>query len=236
MILGAPCGFYVPSLIPEKHRVAGDPRIVQVRTRRALDLERLRDLYLPDLTETVELTKPSDFQYRAYCTPEQWGEALMRMALDMDYTNEKNVVLDRFKDSALYRLYEKIWHAGLDVFPTGMYGRRRAGHQTKQDSYLHGYNWKPTVAPSTEIGTRVRFADLTDAQRADVLNHPRGTDRLAYEREPDVHELLEVEDEHKAYLWVSSQNDRMLDDHALCAHNDSRSARKRCNKSRRRGK
>jgi|SRR5688572_14208527 len=237
MIVGAPCGYYVPSLIPERHRVEGDPRIVQVRTRRALDLDRLRDLYLPDLGPTIELPKASDFQYRAYCTPEQWGMALMRMALDMDYTNEKNVVLDRFKDHKLYRLYERFWNASLDVFPTGMYGRSRSGHQVRQNQFWHSHTTQTTTAGD---GDRVRIADLTPHQRT-LLNLQAPVtsgDRFWDEREPDVHELAAIEDEHKWALWETSEVERrsagkMIGaDHADCDHRDTRSARKRCNKRR----
>jgi len=134
MIVGTTFGMYVPALVPEEWRVPGDPRIVQVRTRRAVDLDRLRERYMPDtLGPTVVLDKPSDFQYRAYCTPEAWGAALAAIALDMDYINEKTPVLDREHDDRLYHLYERIWWATLDAFPHGsMYDRPRGREAHRQ--------------------------------------------------------------------------------------------------------
>jgi 2'-5' RNA ligase len=54
-----------------------DPRVLQVRARRRGDLERLREHYLPELGKTIRL-KNTDYQYRAYCTPTQWGQAQSR--------------------------------------------------------------------------------------------------------------------------------------------------------------
>lgn len=119
MIVGLEFGFYVPALIPVEHRTPGDDRILQVRTRRAVDLDRLRESYLPDLGETVVLKGGSDFQFRAYCTLEQWGLALYWASLDIDYINEKNGAKTKYHDGPLYNLFEKIWTAALTSFPRG---------------------------------------------------------------------------------------------------------------------
>lgn len=119
MIVGLEFGFYVPALIPVEHRTPGDDRILQVRTRRAVDLDRLRESYLPELGETVVLEGGSDFQFRAYCTLEQWGQALHWAALDIDYINEKNGAKTKYHDTPLYNLFEKIWTAALTSFPRG---------------------------------------------------------------------------------------------------------------------
>lgn len=231
MIVATYFGLFMPALRPPK-TLGDDPRELQVRSRRKVDLERLRELYLPELGEVIEL-RGTDYQFRAYCTREQWGQALALIAIDIDYVKFKDTPKQKLKDAKLSDAYLRIWNATFSAFPKGSV-----------------YDWKSTthtgsttLRDQTNIGQRVRFADLTDSQLAAVLNdsHALTGDRIWDEREPDVDELAAIEDEHKAYLWETSQEQRRLNkelndltDHARCTHSDSRSARKRCNKQRRR--
>jgi hypothetical protein len=236
MFVGTYFGLFMPGLRPNKP--TDDPRDLQVRSRRAVDLDRLRELYLPELGETLAL-KGHDYQFRAYCTREQWGEALKRIALDIDYTKFKDSpVKSGFRDHKLSSVYMRIWSATLNALPDG--------------SIYAPTKWSKHTSPTTvrtvthtevteEIGERVRYSDLTPNQRRlldDSIIRP-GTsshDRLWDEREPDVWELSEIENEHGWALWNHSEAEResrrSRDGHTDCDHVDTRAARKRCNRQR----
>jgi len=231
MFVGTYFGLFMPGLRPNKP--ADDPRDLQVRSRRAVDLDRLRDLYLPELGETLAI-KGHDYQFRAYCTKAQWASALAMIAMDIDYTKFKDSpVKSRFRDHKLSSVYLKIWSATLNALPEGsIYGN--------SPIYSTPYRRTTTV---TEIGPRVRFDDLTDNQRRlldDRIIRP-GTpthDRLWDEREPDIWELdaIENEDAYRSSLYHQSEAERKSrrtrDGHIDCDHVDTRAARKRCNRER----
>lgn len=85
----------------------GDPRTLQVRCRRSRPLEILKALYLPDLGE-IEHTPTFDYNYRAYCTPQQFADAASKIALDIDYEKFKPTTV-RYDDSKLHEVYNAIW-------------------------------------------------------------------------------------------------------------------------------
>lgn len=92
---------------------AGDNRTLQIRARSKDHLDTLRDRYMGDtLGPTVTADddprfKGSDYEFRAYCTPEAFGRAAMQTAMDIDYTNFKNSV----KDHELHEAYMDVWTA-----------------------------------------------------------------------------------------------------------------------------
>ena len=106
MWIMTPFGILMPSdrtaYTPE-----GDERTLQVRTRRARDLDILRALYLPELGETIH-TPTFDYNYRAYCTREQFAAAMAKMVMDIDYEKFKPTT-DRFDDNELHGVYNSIW-------------------------------------------------------------------------------------------------------------------------------
>ena len=113
MWLLIPEGFY--SVI-RKH---GDDRLC-VRARVRDDLDRLRDRYLPDLTETVE-TPGSDYRYRAWINPEQFAAGLAAVGRAIDYPNFKNEAarVDHGRADA----YHQVWEALGRLQPGGPYSR-----------------------------------------------------------------------------------------------------------------
>lgn len=98
-------GVYMPALRPPgTFDPSKDPRVLQVRTRRAKDLTALRRNFLPELGKTIKL-RGTDYEYRAYCTKAQWGQALARMAEAIEYVKFK----DTARDNDLHSLYLDIW-------------------------------------------------------------------------------------------------------------------------------
>lgn len=60
-----------------------------IRARCAADLDRLRERWLPTLGPTIH-GGGTDYPVRARCAPRQLGDALLAMALDLDYPNFKD--------------------------------------------------------------------------------------------------------------------------------------------------
>ncbi len=80
---------------------------LQVRARDQDDLERLRRSWFPELGPTI--VKPGrDYPCRAFCTREQLGEALGRMAHAIDYSNFKNAVARRHGAGRAH-IYGNVW-------------------------------------------------------------------------------------------------------------------------------
>jgi hypothetical protein len=80
---------------------------LQVRARVRGDLDLLRTMYLPELTETVELPG-RDYPYRGYVDRASLGVAMVKMIQDLTYSNFKNEVI---VTQGLPRelLYAKVW-------------------------------------------------------------------------------------------------------------------------------
>lgn len=100
-------GFY--SVI--EHR--DDKKLVLIRARIKGDLERLRDRYFKTEKGEVRLgeitcTPAADYPYRALAWKDEFAQAMMHMAEDVNYTNFKSAVS---KESSWERhdLYMKVW-------------------------------------------------------------------------------------------------------------------------------
>lgn len=103
-----PGGILMPGLRPAHTVPAGDNRLIQVRAREVSHLIRLRDRYLPDLGEIIEMPN-TDYEYRAYCTHEQLANALAAMAMDIDYVKSKDQAVKQYNDDKLYRVNNAVW-------------------------------------------------------------------------------------------------------------------------------
>lgn len=110
-------GILMPSLRPEDTVLPGDNRLIQIRARRAKDLNYLRDHYAPYLGATLFLGD-TDYQYRAYCTHRELADITAQLALEIDYVKFKPTT-DRHNDRSLHDLYNKIWSDVLDAFEVG---------------------------------------------------------------------------------------------------------------------
>lgn len=100
----------------------GDGRGLCVRARVSSDLDRLRQTYLPALTETVE-TPDGDYRYRAWATHD-YVAALAAIVQDLNYDNFKNEVARR--DSSRAHAYHEVWEVLGRLQPDGPYGWNRS--------------------------------------------------------------------------------------------------------------
>ena len=86
---------------------------ITVRARARDDLDALRTKYLPTLTETQAHTG-TDYPYRATCSREAWGVAMLHLSMDVDYSNFKSTVTSRVGHERA-QVYSKVWSALLDI-------------------------------------------------------------------------------------------------------------------------
>lgn len=85
-----------------------------VRSRVRSDLDRLRDRYLPTLTETVE--RPgSDYLYRATVSHADLAAAMARIVGEIRYDNFKSEV-EEVQGHARESVYARVW----GVLATGL--------------------------------------------------------------------------------------------------------------------
>ena len=87
-------------------RKPGDSQLT-VRSRVRVDLERLREQWLPELGPT-RAGEGSDYPYRASVDAAAFGRGLATMGAAIDYDNFKNEVKRR-QGSARAGAYGKVW-------------------------------------------------------------------------------------------------------------------------------
>ena len=90
-----------------------------VRARVGADLDRLRETYLPALSETVE-TPGGDYRYRAWIGRDDLAEGMAEIVRNLDYNNFKNEVARR--DSSRAHVYGEVWSVLGELQPGGPYG------------------------------------------------------------------------------------------------------------------
>lgn len=78
-----------------------------VRSRVGADLDRLRELYMPELSETMNRTG-SDYLFRATISHEDFSAGLQRMGQDIDYNNFKHTVAHEMGPNRAH-IYYKVW-------------------------------------------------------------------------------------------------------------------------------
>ena len=78
-----------------------------VRTRVEADLDRLRQQYMPELSETLHRTG-SDYLFRATISKEAFSAGLQRIGQDINYSNFKHTV-SREMGSNRAHIYYKVW-------------------------------------------------------------------------------------------------------------------------------
>ena len=79
-----------------------------IRARVRSDLENLRDLFLPEMSEIIE-SGDSDYRYRAVADRKTVSEAMAKLAADIGYDNFKNEVASR-QGPARASEYGDVWH------------------------------------------------------------------------------------------------------------------------------
>lgn len=142
-------GVLMPALRPPATVPEGDPQTMQVRARRAADLDRFREAYCPSLGPT-QATPEMDYDYRAYVEPEAFALALAQMVRDIDYTKFKPTT-QRWDSGAseleLHGFYNSVWSLMLSRLS-------RPG----RSSY---WPIRSTFAPATAT-TTAAFPDFSD--------------------------------------------------------------------------
>lgn len=144
--LCTPFGILMPSLRPAGHIPAGDPRTLQVRTRRAEYLDAFRDRYCPELGAS-EHHPDHDYPWKAPVTPDALAVAVGRLIIQTDSEKFKPLaegpkgLKDRKLARGLHACYNAMWSAqlrdlsdGTSVYDrkapllTGIEACRRWGH------------------------------------------------------------------------------------------------------------
>lgn len=164
MWIMTPFGVLMPCRIPPKHQNPKDPRTMQVRARRAKDLDILRALYMQGRLGQTLHTRDKDYEYRAYCTPEDLKIALCDMVDDAATYDKFKPETLRFEDWDLYRTYNKIWNVVMDELSTD---EHRDEYFGKFKTVGTGY---PTAVETVARG-KVRVVDadaVDDSQRLDA--------------------------------------------------------------------
>lgn len=161
MIVCTSDGVYMPGLRPPgTYDPERDPRELQVRARRRQDLEILRRTHLPELGKTIRL-RGTDYEYRAYCTRAQWGQALARIAEGIEYVKFK----DTARDDQLHRLYLSMWSTILTHLSRRPLGwRGRDGRRQRRDALPEWWGQIPEVGQAAvwtdeEWRNALRMAD-----------------------------------------------------------------------------
>lgn len=129
-----PFGVLMPALRPlHTYNPAEDARDIQVRGRERAYLDRFREMYCPELGESVHFPT-QDYPWKAYVTRDDLARAVARMVLDIDsevfkpLTDRKRGVGDSRLAGRLHSFYNSVWSTHL-----------RFGDGTS--SYDGGWKW-----------------------------------------------------------------------------------------------
>lgn len=113
-----PFGILMPAIRPLHTVKEGDKRTLQIRTRRAKDLDILRARYMLGTLGPNIHTPQFDYEYRAYCEPEDFAAALYAMVLEIDYKKFKPTTQALYEDDELHTCYNAIWSTVLRTLST----------------------------------------------------------------------------------------------------------------------
>lgn len=148
MWIAAPFGFLMPAIRPPKTVEPGDDRTLQVRARRAKDLDILRAEYMKGKLGPTIHTPDFDYEYRAYCTPEAFAFASMQMIMEINYTKFKPTTLDWYRDHQLHKVYNEMWSVLLSGLSTRRHQDEYWGKSTKRGKHRRS-STKTTSGSST---------------------------------------------------------------------------------------
>ncbi|NJR20620.1 MAG: hypothetical protein HC777_03685 [Hyphomonadaceae bacterium] len=110
MWLMTPLGFFSLVEKPED-RIQGT---LTIRARARIDLENLRETYLPSLSPTLSLTG-TDYPHRATASRQAIGEAIRDFITnDLNYSNFKNEVAAA-QGRGRAKVYGEVWQVLLDL-------------------------------------------------------------------------------------------------------------------------
>lgn len=124
-----PFGILMPAIRPPKTVKPGDSRTLQIRARRAKDLDILRASYMRGSLGPNIFTPEMDYEVRAYCEPAAFGLALAQMVMEIDYLKFKPTTESKFADAELHACYNGIWGVVM----------AKLSSKTHQESYWSKY-------------------------------------------------------------------------------------------------
>lgn len=201
-----PGGILMPALRPPHTVPVGDNRLIQVRARRREHLWRLKERYLPELGDVIQLPH-TDYEYRAYCTHEQLASALALMALDIDYIKSKSQAVEQYQDNELYETNNAVWGTLFNKLSSAR--RFWTGSRTVSTSSKKGSAKRPWWEDARDPGDQVTVADLVGQDADEML-----TDMVPKEWDNEIPEV------------TRKPNGDI--DHSYCKHPNSKNAKRRC--------
>lgn len=230
-------GILMPAIRPPKTVKPGDSKTLQIRARRAKDLDILRALYMQRSLGPTLYTPSMDYEYRAYCEPAAFAMAMAKMVEDVDYLKFKPTTQDKFEDDDLHSCYNAIWGVVMAQLST----------KTHQSEYWSKYI-QPTgkdLAPVPTYKGHAYFSDKVNATESDLIDGVDPLDDYAdYQEWLLLHpsdKTIDLDDGDWAAdaamdaAEMAAELDRLLDedpperiDHSDCGHSGSDSARSRC--------
>lgn len=239
-------GILMPAIRPPKTVAFGDDRTMQIRARRARDLDILRAEYMQGKLGPTLHTADKDYEYRAYCTPESFAVAMMRAIIGIDYLKFKPTTVDRYEDQELHGTYNRIWSVVSGELST-------LQHRT---NYWHSAGKPPPrginlAKKTTQAGTGwAEYGERFTGDAGDVgaivalhtaAAYDTSADRDTYEPEPwDDQAPSQTGDPVLDEVYAEIEDlefqlaERLPIDHTFCQHNQSSNARDRCRRKRRR--
>jgi hypothetical protein len=142
MWICTPFGILMPAVRPAKHIPEGDNRTMQVRARQREYLDLFRKHYCPELGESINFPN-QDYQWKAYCTPEQLAAAMGKLMLAIDFEKFKPETfnprwgLSTALRGELHSCYNSMWTTQLRYTTDGT------------SKYDHG--WTTSYNPATYV-------------------------------------------------------------------------------------
>lgn len=224
-------GILMPATRPTDSIKVGDDRTMQIRARRAKDLDILRAQYMQKTLGPTIYTPRFDYQYRAYCTPHAYAIAMMQMILEINYGKFKPTT-ERYADTELHDLYNRIWgvvmaelsspkgqtqhwghgkHSGAYSGPTVKAGKKNKNNGATDTGWTGHQSSAASPVTRPAIGaSKPSSIDVVDERFVDeMLGLPnpasgyRNTRADRDDYEPDFSDLLEEYDDDDEELLAS---------------------------------
>lgn len=243
-------GILMPAIRPPHTVAFGDDRTMQIRARRARELDILRAKYMPGKLGPNLHTPDKDYEYRAYCTPEAFALAMARMVTEIDYLKFKPTT-DRYADNDLHSCYNRIWSVVLNELSTD---KHRFEYWHSQSGTVHTSSSKKPTSKGiklTKAGSLVNPLDdptqlgwpytsagygngtgsySTAADRDNYLPDPSlewdEDDAVAAAKVTGIPEVDALYDEVDVLLEAQRLDAAI--DHSQCDHASNHNARARC--------
>lgn len=249
-----PMGMYMPALRPPHTVPEGDNRLLQIRSRRKIDLERLRNELLPELGPTIRIPH-TDYEFRAYCTHEQWASAMAKAAMQIDYVKFKDQAEKVYGDVQLHNCYVAMWSTVFSKLSTKAHqrdywswqadalkdskGKGKGKHRKAGDSRWSAEATSPTGKrwwEDLDEGPRTRndtplLRDLVDSRFGITGDDIQRFGGRGFSGDPEIDKVLEDWDKQPGNeIPVTRRPDGSID-HSHCSHANTSNARRRCRKA-----